>query len=85
MTLENMKTTSTEFETIKGIPYVIEAIEDSHIPIVAPGKDAPEYYCRKGFYSVILQGVVMHNANFGILTLNGQEVVMISQPSKEIN
>ena len=54
MTLEKMKTLSAEFEAIKCIPYVIGAIDGSHIPIMAPGTDAPKYYCRKGFYSVIL-------------------------------
>ena len=64
MNPEKMKRISTEFEAIKGIPYVIGAIDGSHIPIVSPSKDAPEYYCRKGFYSVILQGVVDAQCKF---------------------
>ena len=49
-----MKKISTDVEAIRGIPYVIGATNNSHIHIVTPGKDATEYYCRKGFYSVIL-------------------------------
>ena len=64
MNPEKMKIISTEFGVIRGIPYVIGAIDGSHIPIVAPGKYAPEYYCRKGFYSVILQGVVDAQCKF---------------------
>jgi hypothetical protein len=58
LTSEKMKTISIEFEEIKCIPYVIGAINDFHIPIVASGKDTLEYYCRKGFYLVFLQGVL---------------------------
>jgi hypothetical protein len=54
MKYEKMKTIYTEFEAIRGIPYVIGAIDGSYIPIVGSGKDAPEYYYRKGFHSVIL-------------------------------
>ena len=57
-TPKNMKRRAVEFESLHGIPYVIGAIDGSHILIVAPSKDSPEYYCRKGFYSCILQGVV---------------------------
>ena len=64
MNPEKMKRISTEFEAIRGIPYVIGAIDGSHIPIMSPSKDAPEYYCRKGFYSVILQGVVDAQCKF---------------------
>ena len=57
-TPENMKRRAAEFESLHGIPYVIGAIDGSHIPIIAPSKDSPEYYCRKGFYSCLLQRVV---------------------------
>ena len=34
------------------------AVDDSHIPIIAPRLHAADYYNRKGFYSILLQGVV---------------------------
>jgi hypothetical protein len=43
---------------LHGIPYSIGAIDGSYIPITTPTHDASTYYCQKGFYSVILQGVV---------------------------
>ena len=64
MTPEKMKTIPTEFEAIKDIPYVIGAIDGSHIPIVTINKDAPKYYFRKGFYSVLLQRVVNAQCKF---------------------
>ena len=68
-----------EFFGIHQIPYVVGAVDGSHIPIVAPGLHAANYYNRKGFQSILLQSVVsskclfwdfdigwagsMHNAN----------------------
>ncbi len=40
------------------IPYVFGTIDHSHIPIIAPPNDLAFYYCRKWFYSVLIQGVV---------------------------
>ncbi|XP_041465990.1 protein ANTAGONIST OF LIKE HETEROCHROMATIN PROTEIN 1-like [Lytechinus variegatus] len=39
-------------------PQAVGAIDGSHIPIKAPVKNPKDYFNRKGFYSVILQGVV---------------------------
>ncbi|OAE32235.1 hypothetical protein AXG93_1089s1000 [Marchantia polymorpha subsp. ruderalis] len=47
-----------EFEDIHGIPYVVDAVDDSHIPNVALSLHAADYYNRKGFHSILLQGVV---------------------------
>jgi hypothetical protein len=47
-----------EFQELQQIPYVVGAVDGSHIPIVAPRLHAPDYYNRKGFHSVLLQGVV---------------------------
>ena len=59
-----MKRRTAEFESLQGIPYIIGTIDGFHIPIVAPSKDSLEYYCRKGFYSVLLQGVVDAQCKF---------------------
>lgn len=43
-----------EFEDINGIPYVVDEVDDSHIPIVAHNLHAAYYYNRKGFHSILL-------------------------------
>jgi len=48
-----MKQISIDFESLHRIPYIIGAIDGSHIPIIAPKVDPTSYYCRKGFYSVL--------------------------------
>ena len=54
----SMKRYAQEFQDLHQIPYVVGAVDGSHIPIVAPRLHAPDYYNRKGFHSVLLQGVV---------------------------
>ena len=49
MNPEKMKTISTEFEAIRGIPYVIGAIDGSHISIVASAKMLLNIIVVKGF------------------------------------
>ena len=63
-TLSRMKQITLEFESLHGIPYILGAIDGSHIPIIAPSIDHAPYYCRKGFYSVLLQGVVNSQCKF---------------------
>ena len=55
---------AAEFEELRGLPYVIGAVDGSHIPIIAPPIDPTSYYCRKGFYSALLQGVVDNKCRF---------------------
>jgi hypothetical protein len=55
---------AAEFEALKGIPYVIGAVDGSHIHIIAPPIDPTSYYCRKGYYLVLLQGVVDSKCRF---------------------
>lgn len=45
----------------RGYPMCAGAIDGTHIPIIAPHDDAPAYYNRKGWHSIILQAVVDHN------------------------
>jgi len=68
-----VKFPETEEETEKVIdgfsdkgpfPQVAGAIDGSHIRIKAPIVNAKDYYCRKGFHSVILQGVVDSDGRF---------------------
>ena len=83
-----MQRYAQEFEDLHHIPYVVGAVDGSHIPIVAPRLHAPDYYNRKGFHSIFLQGVVsakclfwdfdigwagsMHDANLWARTAIGQ-------------
>ena len=53
-----------EFQNLHQIPYVVGAVDGSHIPIVAPRLHAADYFNRKGFHSVLLQGVVSSNCLF---------------------
>ena len=47
-----------------GFPQCGGAIDGTHIGILAPPISPADYYNRKGFYSVILQGVVDHRLRF---------------------
>ena len=44
----------------KGFPQCVGAVDGSHIPIVSPHDCLADYFNRKGFHSIILQGVVNH-------------------------
>ena len=83
-----MEIYAQEFQDLHQIPYVVGTVDGSHIPIVAPRLHAPDYYNRKGFHSILLQGVVsakclfwdfdigwagsMHDANLWGQTAIGQ-------------
>ena len=53
-----------EFQNLHNIPYVVGAVDGSHIPIIAPRLHAADYYNRKGFHSILLQGVVSSKCLF---------------------
>ncbi|XP_073684925.1 uncharacterized protein [Garra rufa] len=58
------------FETRWGFPHCFGAVDGTHIPIQGPKEFQNDYYNRKGFHSVVLQGFVDHqykfmNVNFG--------------------
>ena len=52
------------FKTKWGVPQCVGAIDGSHIPISAPALNHTDYYNRKGWYSVVLQGLVDHSYRF---------------------
>ena len=54
----------TGFESMKGIKNVIGAIDGTHIPISGRALCNENYINRKGFPSLILQGVCDHNMRF---------------------
>jgi hypothetical protein len=64
VTAEHLQELSEGFKKVRGIPTVFGAIDGSHIPISKPKQWAPDYYNRKGFYSILLQGVVDAECKF---------------------
>lgn len=55
---EECERISTVFESISGIPQIIGCIDGSHIPIIAPEEGRKDFVNRKGWSSLVLQGVV---------------------------
>jgi hypothetical protein len=47
-----------EFEALHGIPYVVGAIDGSHILVLTPINGGEDYYYLKSFHSIILQEIV---------------------------
>ncbi|XDV20439.1 hypothetical protein PO909_025766 [Leuciscus waleckii] len=54
----------TGFERKTGFPMCAGALDGTHIPIIAPSSYPTDYYNRKGWYSVLLQGLVDHTYSF---------------------
>jgi hypothetical protein len=50
LTKTKIKEITTGFERLYEIPYILGAINGSHVPIIAPKVDPKSYYCWKGFY-----------------------------------
>ena len=59
-----MKEIAYRFKALHDIPFILGAIDSSHIPILAPSYDPVAYYNRKEFYSCLLQGVVNVDCKF---------------------
>ena len=58
---ERLDETIRGFERIKRFPQVAGVIDGCHIPIIAPEEHHEDYHNRKGYHSIILQGVVDQN------------------------
>jgi len=61
---DKIKKITIGFESLHGIPYILAAIYDNHIPIVAPKVDPKSYYCQKRAYSTLIQGIINAKCNF---------------------
>ena len=48
----NVRNTTEKFEDMKGIPWVVGAIDGKHIPIKAPIENPNKYINRKLFPSI---------------------------------
>ena len=62
-----LKRVTETFLSKWGVPQCVGAIDGCHIPIAAPVGNHTDYYNRKGWYSMILQGVV--DANYCFLDI----------------
>ena len=54
---ERLKEVLDGFETTKGFPQAVGAIDGTHIPIIRPEQSPADYYNRKGYYSILMQAV----------------------------
>ncbi|CAH1277266.1 HARBI1 [Branchiostoma lanceolatum] len=61
---ERLRETVQGYREKWGFPQCGGAVDGSHIPIEAPSEGRTDYYNRKGFYSIILQGVADHMYRF---------------------
>lgn len=61
---EEVKSIITGFKEKSGFPMCAGALDGTHIPIIAPSSFHTDYYNRKGWYSVLLQGLVDHQYMF---------------------
>jgi hypothetical protein len=52
------------FECLHEIPYILGAIDGNHVLVIAPKVDPKSYYCQKGFYSTLIQGVIDVKCSF---------------------
>lgn len=52
------------FRVDHGFPQCVGAVDGTHIPIVSPRECPADYYNRKGWHSIILQGTVDHAGRF---------------------
>ena len=61
---DRLKAIVDGFESKWGFPQCVGAIDGSHIPIVSPLEYPADYHNRKGWHSIILQGVVDYEYRF---------------------
>ena len=52
------------FKQDHGFPHCSGSVDGTHIPIVSPQQCPTDYYNRKGWHSIILQGTVDHAGRF---------------------
>ena len=61
---DNLKDVVEGFEHKWGFPQCAGAVDGTHIPVVSPEECPADYYNRKGWHSVLMQGVVNHLGHF---------------------
>jgi len=63
-TTEEMHDNADRFHSISGIRNIIGAIDGCHMRITRPRNHGDDYMNRKGYYSILLQGVCDYDWNF---------------------
>ncbi len=71
LTKNKIKEITSGFESLYRIPYILDIINGSQISIVALKVDPKSYYCWKGFYSTLIQGIIDAMYCFGIIIKGG--------------
>ena len=61
---DNLRQVIEGFNDKLGFPQCAGAIDGTHIPIKSPKECPADYYNRKGWHSIILQGTVNHLGHF---------------------
>ena len=63
-----------EFDEKLGFPQCAGVVDGTHIPIASPEECPADYFNRKGWHSILMQGMVDHMGRF---TEDGQEGYMM--------
>jgi len=66
-TRNDIDTVVREFKVKWGVPQCFGAIDGTHIPVSVPSENHTDYYNRKGWYSMLIQGLV--DANYCFLDI----------------
>ena len=61
---DELKRVAQSYKHKWGFPNCAEAVDGSHIPIIAPTFKHVDYFNRKGWHSIILQAVVNDRYTF---------------------
>ena len=64
---DNIDNVVSEFKAKWGVPQCFGAIDGTHIPVSVPSENHMDYYNRKGWYSMLIQGLV--DANYCFLDI----------------
>ena len=72
---EALRDIVTGFEDRWGFPQFGGAVDGCHIPIIGPAEHHTDFYNRKGWYSVVMQGVVDFKYRFLVMQVGLLESV----------
>ena len=61
---DSLKAVIEGFQEKLGFPQCVGVVDGTHIPIVSPVECPADYYNRKGWHSIIMQGTVDHLGHF---------------------
>ena len=63
-TEQETRSATDKFQRLGDFPQVVGAIDGTYIQVVAPRENKDDYFCRKKYHSVILQGTVDADKKF---------------------